>query len=78
VRPRTVAGARAGCQRSPAVSASELSPHALVCDRCGDVIGIYEPTVVVDGEPRETSRAAEPDLAERPGERYHRACYATP
>ena len=48
----------------------------LVCDRCGDVIGIYEPTVVVDGEPRETSRAAEPDLAERPGERYHRACYA--
>ena len=48
----------------------------LVCDRCGDVIGIYEPTVVVDGEPRETSRAAEPDLGERPGPRYHRACYA--
>jgi len=76
VRRRTVAGARAGCQRSSAVSASELTPHALVCDRCGDIIGIYEPTVVVDGEPRETSRAAEPDLAARPGERYHRACFA--
>lgn len=38
---------------------------------------MYEPVVlVVDGEIRETSRAAEPTVASEPGERYHRACYS--
>jgi hypothetical protein len=48
----------------------------LTCDECGDVIGVYEPMVLVaqDGA-LETSRAACPDVGES-GEHYHRACYA--
>jgi hypothetical protein len=48
----------------------------LTCDECGDVIGVYEPLVLVgeDGA-LETSRAARPD-AGASGEHYHRACYA--
>jgi len=46
------------------------------CVRCGDVIGVYEPaTIVLDGEPRATSRAAEPDAVAQAPERYHRACH---
>lgn len=48
----------------------------LICDHCTDVIGVYEPVVVViDGEVRETSRAAEPTIGTEAAERYHRACY---
>jgi hypothetical protein len=48
----------------------------LKCDHCADVIGVYEPMVVVrNGEVRETSRAAEPAIDAGTGERYHRACY---
>lgn len=37
---------------------------------------MYEPIgVVIDGELRETSRAAEPSIAEEPAELYHKACY---
>jgi hypothetical protein len=55
--------------------------HApLICRHCGDVIGSYEPVVVVrdDGCSRETSRVAEPDLPSLTPEIYHRACYAEP
>ncbi|MBV9197559.1 MAG: hypothetical protein JO168_25785 [Solirubrobacterales bacterium] len=46
------------------------------CNHCADVIGVYEPlVVVVGGEPRETSRAAEPAVRFEPGEHYHRECY---
>lgn len=47
------------------------------CSRCGEVIGSYEPLVLLlDGEVRETSRAAEPDLALQVGaERFHIACF---
>jgi hypothetical protein len=46
------------------------------CTRCGDVIGVYEPAVIVlDGESRVTSRAGEPDAVRNALERYHRACY---
>jgi hypothetical protein len=46
------------------------------CADCGDVIGIYEPLIVVEERgPRQTSRAAEPALADRPDSHYHRACY---
>ena len=49
----------------------------LRCEHCGDVIGIYEPLIVLtDREARETSRAADPDLHTSHGEHYHRACYA--
>jgi len=48
------------------------------CARCGDVIGVYEPVVVVEdgGAPHRSSYAAEPELARAHGKRYHRACYA--
>jgi len=48
-------------------------PH---CDHCGDVIGVYEPLVLVStGKPNETSLAANPDLSCAEA-CYHVACYA--
>jgi uncharacterized protein DUF2188 len=48
----------------------------LMCAHCGDVIGTYEPLVaVIDGEPRITSQAAEPSIAQR-GELLHGECFA--
>ncbi len=48
----------------------------LICHHCTEVIGVYEPVVVViDGEVRETSRAAEPTIGTDAAECYHRACY---
>jgi hypothetical protein len=47
------------------------------CHHCGDVIGVYEPmTVLVRGEARRTSRAAERHTGTLDGECYHSACYA--
>lgn len=47
------------------------------CDYCGEVIGVYEPIVViVDGEVQETSRAAEQVVTAVRALRYHRDCYA--
>lgn len=46
------------------------------CERCGDVIGVYEPMiVVVNGEVSESSRALDPSLIDASAERYHRYCY---
>ena len=46
------------------------------CRHCEDVIGVYEPMIVLcDGHARRTSRAAEPDVGEEPREYYHHACY---
>ena len=48
----------------------------LRCHRCRDVIGSYEPMVViVEGKPRTTSRGGEPDPVALGGECYHEACY---
>ena len=48
----------------------------ITCDHCGDVIGVYEPMVVmVDASAHETSRAADPQLSLGGLERYHRACF---
>jgi hypothetical protein len=45
------------------------------CAHCGDVIGVYEPLILVDGSgERLTSRAAEPELAHIEGRNYHRTC----
>jgi len=46
----------------------------LRCTRCGDVIGVYEPLVILtDGQAYETSLAVRPDLSPH-GEYYHRDC----
>jgi hypothetical protein len=48
----------------------------LRCRACGDVIGVYEPMIVLtDGQARNTSRAAEKSTARPLGECYHHACY---
>ncbi|MHB8234456.1 MAG: hypothetical protein ACYDHT_07370 [Solirubrobacteraceae bacterium] len=47
------------------------------CARCGDVIGVYEPLVLLSaGDARTTSAAAEPQVGEESGEHFHRSCYA--
>jgi hypothetical protein len=47
------------------------------CQRCKDVIGVYEPMIVLsEGRARDTSRAAEAGGASPVGECYHHACYA--
>jgi hypothetical protein len=49
----------------------------LRCDHCGQVIGVYEPAMIlVEGIARQTSLAAEPSLASHPGRHYHRSCFA--
>ena len=50
---------------------------AIRCNLCGEVIGVYEPLIVaVSGETtRETSQAAEREIASRPGKHYHLACW---
>jgi hypothetical protein len=46
------------------------------CHHCNDVIGVYEPMVLVgDGRPRCTSRADEPQITGN-DECYHDRCYA--
>jgi hypothetical protein len=46
------------------------------CERCSDVIGIYEPLVHVHvGIVRRTSRAKEPDIGALSGVFYHGNCY---
>lgn len=53
-----------------------MNPSRVICDHCAEVIGVYEPVVVViGGEVRETSRAAEPMIGAESTEHYHRACY---
>lgn len=49
----------------------------LRCAYCGDVIGVYEPLVVVSGDQlRSTALAAEPDAASDPDAVYlHDACH---
>ena len=52
------------------------SQPAMFCDRCGGVISVYEPVIVViNGRTRETSQAAEPQIVFGVAVRYHRDCY---
>lgn len=47
------------------------------CADCGVVIGAYEPAmIVVNGNSRKTSRAAEPDAVAAASELFHRDCHA--
>jgi len=46
------------------------------CQRCGDVLGVYEPLILItEGLPCATSRAAEPHLFPTTDPGYHKACY---
>lgn len=46
-----------------------------LCEACGDVIGVYEPLVMLTVEDeRATSRAAEPELHASDGAYFHRGC----
>lgn len=49
----------------------------LRCERCGDVIGVYEPMIVLrDGQPHTTSKAAEQKApGGLLGQCCHAACY---
>ena len=50
--------------------------EALRCRRCGDVIGVYEPLILlVDGAALETSRAAAREGPPLTVECYHRDCF---
>ncbi len=50
----------------------------LLCEVCGDLIGVYEPLVMRTTESeRATSRAAEPELRARDGVYFHRECHDT-
>ena len=52
------------------------TPEKSHCVHCGDVIGAYEPMILVeDGKPRKTSASAEQDGDPHSGECYHAACY---
>jgi hypothetical protein len=49
----------------------------LRCDLCSDVIGVYEPLIVlIDGQVVETSRAAYQHAGALGEGCYHRTCYA--
>ena len=46
------------------------------CTHCADVIGVYEPLVAATGVlVRETSLAADPELAEAGAMLYHLTCF---
>jgi hypothetical protein len=50
--------------------------ETLRCERCGDVIGVYEPLIALrDGIAHETSRAADPKASSSGAGCFHRACY---
>lgn len=52
-----------------------MTDPALRCRVCGEVIGVYEPLIVLrEGAHHETSKAAADDGQLR-GELYHRDCY---
>lgn len=60
------------------MTAAEIeTAHSLPrCNRCGGVIGVYDPLVHVTGESaRRTSRAAEPEILNVAGRIYHDECY---
>ena len=54
---------------------TEINQERLRCAHCGDVVGVYEPAViVVNGVAHTTSLAAGPDLPRDGAHVYHHAC----
>jgi hypothetical protein len=57
--------------------AARTADGRLLCARCADVIGIFEPVIRHhDGSTHETSLAADPDLEVAPGALYHYDCFS--
>jgi hypothetical protein len=72
----SASGSLASTRRLRALPEEIYFISRLRCRHCGQVIGVYEPLVsVAGGEPYETSRAAEPEVARGAGPWYHAACY---
>jgi hypothetical protein len=68
--------ATVGMSASLQPPAREFFPR---CAACQDVIGVYEPAVVIlDGVARHTSRAADRSLRGADEPCYHLACYPSP
>jgi hypothetical protein len=58
---------------SPPAAAGE---EMLRCRACGEVIGVYEPLIVVAaGRVVESSRAIAPVFSDQDAEHYHRVCF---
>jgi hypothetical protein len=52
------------------------SREGVTCRHCGDVIGVYEPMVLLhDGEALLTSRAAVDEALVHDAPRYHESCF---
>jgi hypothetical protein len=63
-------------ERAGSLSRERPLGETLRCQHCGEVIGVYEPMVVLtDEQARSTSRAAAQDDGALIGACYHRACY---
>ena len=61
-----------------ATSSSGAAPEKPHCAHCEEVIGAYEPMILlVDGEPHRTSSVAEQDRDLLASECYHAACYGS-
>jgi hypothetical protein len=53
-----------------------MGANLIRCRHCGDVIGVYEPLVTVEGGiSRESSLAREPSIARARAPHYHRYCH---
>jgi hypothetical protein len=80
VPPASTTRSRIPDSPNPALAASGSNPatnKAPTCRRCGDVIGVYEPVIMLaNGGVRDSSRRDQRDGAETVGERYHQACYS--
>lgn len=59
------------------MSSASHSTERATCRHCRDVIGMYEPMVVLlDGEALLTSRAAAEGDVPHDARRYHESCFA--
>lgn len=60
----------------PAGDRVQPAHESLRCKICSEVIGVYEPLIVLThGQPQETSRAAREGVGAFGEECFHRACY---
>jgi hypothetical protein len=63
--------AAACSSRDPAMSARET----IRCQRCGDVIGVYEPMVLLLGDEALVTSGAVADQLPTPARRLHATCF---